>query len=102
MTVTIETQIIEMLSELKASQKEFASKLENKIDSLQKEVNNKVDGLQKDITDLKVAIAKLESVVSDVQELKSTQKNQSWALISLLGVAVVGTLIKEFIGAPKL
>jgi len=91
MTVTIETQIIEMLSELKASQKELASKLENKIDSLQKE-----------ITDLKIAIPKLESVVSDVQELKSTQKNQSWALISLLGVAVVGTLIKEFIGAPKL
>ena len=91
MSITSDTQIIDILNELKASQKELASKLENKF-----------DGLQKDITDLKVAMAKLESTVSDVQELKSTQKSQVWALISLLGVAVVGTVIREFITTPKL
>lgn len=80
MSTTIETPLVDVLNEIKTTQKE----------------------LLKEITDLKVAIAKLENIPQEIQDLKSTQKSQVWAIISLLGVAVVGTVIREFITTPKL
>lgn len=80
MSATIETPLVDVLNEIKTTQKE----------------------LLKEITDLKVAIAKLENIPQEIQDLKSAQKSQVWALISLLGVAVVGTVIREFITTPKL
>lgn len=87
MTVTIDTPLIDVLNEIKTNQKE----------------------LLKEITDLKVAVAKLESTPQEIKELKeeikelrTSGRNQVWAIISLLGVAVVGTVIREFITTPKL
>jgi uncharacterized protein YoxC len=58
-----------------------------------KEVNHKIDTLQKDVTEIKIAQAEIKSEVKDLKEqvrdMKGTQKNQIWALITLLGGSLI-------------
>ena len=71
------------------------------------QINQKLDNLQKDVTDLKVGQARLEGNVStlkeDVKDLKGSTKAQIWALIGILGTALIGTVIRYIIiPLPKL
>jgi len=91
MSLTIEVEL-----------KEFLTRLENKIDK----VEAKVDNIQKDIIELKVDLTEVKTrlvkVEKDVTDLKTTQKNQLWAVISILSVAVFSTVVRfVFDGLPK-
>lgn len=71
-------------------------------------INHKLDSLQKDIIDIKIGQAKLVEKVDslekdinglkeDIKELKGSQKAQIWALIGILGTALLGTVIRYII-----
>jgi len=98
MTISIDVALIDVLNELKSAVK-----------SLEVSVKSLDDKFSREITDLKVSVAKLESLPQeikelkeDVKELRTSGRNQIWAIISLLGVAVIGTVIREFIVTSKL
>jgi Skp family chaperone for outer membrane proteins len=81
------------------------TRIESKIDTLQKDVNQKIDTLQKDVTEIKIAQAEIKSEVKDlkeqVREMKGTQKNQIWALITLLGGSLITVSLRAlFINNP--
>ena len=67
------------------------------------EINQKLGTLQKDVTDLKIGQARLEEKVDSidkrVEKVETSQKNQIWALIGILGTALVGTIIRFVITA---
>ena len=58
-------------------------------------MEGKIDSLQKDVTDLKVGQAvltgKVEGIDNRLNSLKGNQKYQVWALIVLLAGAIVKT-----------
>lgn len=84
MSITIESDL-----------KEILGKIENKLENLQKDVSDikikvelgtvktKVEGLEKEVDEVK----------SEIKELKGTQKNQMWSLITLFGIVVIATLV---------
>ncbi|MGK7874569.1 MAG: hypothetical protein AB4426_15045 [Xenococcaceae cyanobacterium] len=88
MSVTIEQDL-----------KEYLARFETKLDDLAKDVNGlkievatvktKVEGVEKEITGLK----------DDIKDIKSSQKNQIWALIGILGTALVGTVLRFILTA---
>ena len=86
---TVTYSLESILKEIKDSIKD----VNQKIDTLQKEVNQKIDTLQKDVTEIKIAQAEIKSEVKDLKEqvrdMKGTQKNQIWALITLLGGSLI-------------
>ncbi len=65
-----------------------------------KETNQKLDTLQKDVTDIKAGQVKLETelaaVKEDIKEIKGTQKNQIWILITLLGGSLIAVALRSF------
>jgi hypothetical protein len=58
-------------------------------------IEGKIDSLQKDVTDLKVGQAvltgKVEGIENRLNSLEGNQKYQVWALIVLLASAIVKT-----------
>ncbi|QGZ89696.1 DUF4164 domain-containing protein [Microcystis aeruginosa] len=86
---TVTYSLESVLKEIKDSIKE----VNQKIDTLQKDVNQKIDTLQKDVTEIKIAQAEIKSEVKDLKEqvrdMKGAQKNQIWALITLLGGSLI-------------
>ncbi|MDB9390913.1 hemolysin XhlA family protein [Microcystis aeruginosa] len=58
-------------------------------------IEGKIDSLQKDVTDLKVGqgvlTGKVEGIDNRLNSLKGNQKYQVWALIVLLAGAIVKT-----------
>ncbi len=82
MSIQIESDIKEILERI---EKRF-DKVDEKFEELGKVTNNIDKRLIKVET-------KLDSAVEDIKELKSTQKSQIWALISILFAAVTGFLI---------
>ncbi|UZO79009.1 hemolysin XhlA family protein [Microcystis aeruginosa str. Chao 1910] len=73
--------------------KDSIKDVNQKIDTLQKDVDQKIDTLQGDVTEIKIAQAEIKSEVKDLKEqvrdMKGTQKNQIWALITLLGGSLI-------------
>ncbi len=78
------------------------------------QINQKLDTVQKEVTDFrtetKVALESIKgdinvlngevnNIKEDVKEIKGSQKAQIWTLISILGTAVVGTVIRFVITA---
>ena len=86
---TVTYSLESVLKEIKDSIKE----VNQKIDTLQQDVNQKIDTLQRDVTEIKIAQAGIKSEVKDLKEqvrdMKGTQKNQIWALITLLGGSLI-------------
>lgn len=79
--------------------KELFAKFESRFDKLE----NKLDVVHNDLNEVKVKLAKLEKIEQDVTELKTTQKNQLWAIISLFGISVIATVIRfVFEGFPNI
>lgn len=62
-------------------------------------INQKLDML----SDLRVDLAEVKTEVKglkeDIKDIKGAQKAQIWALIGILGTAVVGTVIRFAIAA---
>ena len=71
--------------------------IESDLKEILGQINQKLDNLDDKVDDINVRLAKVEtkldSAVDDIKELKSTQKSQIWALISILFAAVTGFLV---------
>ena len=71
--------------------------IESDLKEILGQINQKLDNLDDKVDDINVRLAKVEtkldSAVDDIKELKSTQKSQIWALISILFAAVTGILV---------
>jgi chaperonin cofactor prefoldin len=76
------------------------TRIEGKIDSLQKDVNQKFDKIEERLNKLEVGQAKLtekvEGIDNRLKSVEGTQKNQVWTLIILLGSAIATAGWKAF------
>jgi archaellum component FlaC len=65
-------------------------------------IEGKIDSLQKDVSDLKVGFAtlteKVEGMDNRLKSVEGTQKNQVWTLIILLGGAIATAGWRSFFG----
>ncbi|EAZ90599.1 hypothetical protein [Crocosphaera chwakensis] len=72
---------------------DILQRIEDKLDSNHKDVNQKLDKMSERLTNLEVGQAKLtekvEGMDNRLKVVEGTQKNQVWALIVLLGGAIV-------------
>ena len=75
----------------------MAIQIESDLKEILGQINQKLDNLDDKVDDINVRLAKVEtkldSAVDDIKELKSTQKSQIWAFISILFAAVTGFLV---------
>jgi chromosome segregation ATPase len=76
------------------------TRIEGKIDSLQKDVSQKFDKIEERLNKLEVGQAKLtekvEGIDNRLKSVEGTQKNQVWTLIILLGSAIATAGWKVF------
>jgi archaellum component FlaC len=90
MSMTVETDLKEILGEIK---QEFAH------------LNRRLDKIDEDLTKLKISQAEIKGdlntlkteqtfIREDVKELRSTYRNQIWALIITIMGAIIATVIK--------
>ncbi|TRT93310.1 MAG: DUF4164 domain-containing protein [Microcystis sp. M_OC_Ca_00000000_C217Col] len=77
------------------------TRIEGKIDNLQKDVNQKFDKIDERLNKLEVGQAKLtekvEGIDNRLKSVEGTQKNQVWTLIPhhpLILIGMVGSIIK--------
>jgi peptidoglycan hydrolase CwlO-like protein len=79
------------------------TRIEGKIDSLQKDVNQKFDKIDERLNKLEVGQAKLtekvEGIDNRLKSVEGTQKNQVWTLIILLASAIATAGWKVFFSA---
>lgn len=80
--IQIETDLKEILRELKEGQKAILNKVE--------ETNNKVEDIDKRLVRVET---KLEGTLEDIKEIKGSQKAQIWTLIGILVTAVGGFIV---------
>jgi hypothetical protein len=80
--IQIETDLKEILQELKQGQKEILVKVED--------TNKKVEDLDKRLIKLET---KLDGTVEDIKEIKGLQKSQIWTLIGVLITAIAGFIV---------
>ncbi|WP_036487107.1 hemolysin XhlA family protein [Myxosarcina sp. GI1] len=80
--IQIETDLKEILRELKEGQKAILNKVE--------ETNNKVEDIDKRLVRVET---KLDGTVEDIKEIKGSQKAQIWTLIGVLITAVGGFVV---------
>ena len=84
--------------------------IETDLGKILERMEQKLDALQKDVTEIKIGQARLEErmtavegevkdIKGEIKDLKASQRNQIWALIGILGTAVVGTVIRFVITA---
>lgn len=70
------------------------------LESVLARIEGKIDDLQKDVTEIKAGQVKLETemvaVKEDIKDLKGTQKNQIWTLITLLGGSLIAVEFRAF------
>ncbi len=61
-------------------------------------IERKLDNLQKDVTDIKISVARLdertENIDKRLDKVETSQKNQIWALIGILGTGVIAAVIR--------
>ncbi len=80
--IQIETDLKEILQELKEGQKAILKKVE--------ETNNKVEDIDKRLVRVET---KLDGTLEDIKEIKGSQKAQIWTLIGVLITAVGGFIV---------
>jgi hypothetical protein len=80
--IQIETDLKEILRELKEGQKAILNKVE--------ETNNKVEDIDKRLVRVET---KLDGTLEDIKEIKGSQKAQIWTLIGVLITAVGGFVV---------
>lgn len=80
--IQIETDLKEILRELKEGQKAILNKVE--------ETNNKVEDIDKRLVRVET---KLDGTLEDIKEIKGSQKAQIWTLIGILITAVGGFIV---------
>jgi predicted nuclease with TOPRIM domain len=80
--IQIETDLKEILQELKEGQKAILKKVE--------ETNNKVEDIDKRLVRVET---KLDGTLEDIKEIKGSQKAQIWTLIGVLITAVGGFVV---------
>ncbi len=109
----IEVDLAELLNKLDSKLDTSLTKLDNKIDKYQNEIKEefkatnarleKIDG-KVDNIDKRLAIVETNqgNMKEQISKIENTQKNQIWALIGLLGTAVLSTLAKVLFFMPKL
>ena len=92
MSVTIESDL-----------KEILARFETKLDNQRAHIEQKLDNIQSSVTELKVDMAtvktKLDGLEKEVADIKGSQRAQIWTLIGVLSTAVVGTVIRFIITA---
>ena len=61
------------------------------------QINQKLETLQRDVTDINLRLTKVETkldgAMTDIKEIKGSQKAQIWTLIGILTTAVGGFLV---------
>ncbi len=76
------------------------TRIEGKIDNLQKDVNQKFDKIDERLNKLEVGQAKLtekvEGIDNRLKSVEGTQKNQVWTLIILLASAIAVAFLTTF------
>ncbi|MDJ0542989.1 MAG: DUF4164 family protein [Microcystis sp. M53601_WE4] len=76
------------------------TRIEGKIDNLQKDVNQKFDQIDERLNKLEVGQAKLtekvEGIDNRLKSVEGTQKNQVWTLIILLASAIAVAFLTTF------
>ncbi len=80
--IQIETDLKEILRELKEGQKAILNKVE--------ETNKRVEDIDKRLVRVET---KLDGTVEDIKEIKGSQKAQIWTLIGVLITAVGGFIV---------
>lgn len=80
--IQIETDLKEILRELKEGQKAILNKVE--------ETNKRVEDIDKRLVRVET---KLDGTVEDIKEIKGSQKAQIWTLIGVLITAVAGFVV---------
>jgi chromosome segregation ATPase len=82
MSVTIESDL-----------KEILARFEAKLDNQRSHLEQKLDNIQSSVTELKVDIAtvktKLDGLEKEVADMKGSQSSQIWTLIGVLSTAFV-------------
>jgi predicted nucleic acid-binding Zn-ribbon protein len=76
--IQIETDLKEILQELKEGQKAILAKVEN--------TNKRVEDIDK-------RLVRVETTLEDIKEIKGSQKAQIWTLIGVLITAVGGFVV---------
>jgi flagellar capping protein FliD len=76
------------------------TRIEGKIDNLQKDFNQKFDKIDERLNKLEVGQAKLtekvEGIDNRLKSVEGTQKNQVWTLIILLASAIAVAFLTTF------
>ena len=71
--------------------------IESDLKEILSKLDGKLDNLQKDVTDINLRLTKVEtkldSNIEDIKEIKGSQKAQIWTLIGILITAVGGFLV---------
>ena len=80
--IQIETDLKEILQELKEGQKAILTKVE--------ETNKSVEDIDKRLVRVET---KLDGTLEDIREIKGSQKAQIWTLIGILITAVGGFIV---------
>jgi len=83
----LEEKFEEKFTKLEEKFEERFTKLENNVDKLDTDFNQFKLEVTRDMTEVKTNLATFD-------ELKITQKNQLWAIISLFGAVVIATLVR--------
>ena len=102
---TIETDLGKILDQINQNLAEFRQETNQNLAEFRQETNQRFEQLNKDVTEIKVGQARLEERMTAVEEdikdfkgeikdLKTSQRNQIWDLIGILGTAVVSTAIR--------
>jgi DNA repair ATPase RecN len=111
MTVpTVETDLGKILERMEQNLAEFRKEANQNLAEFRKEANQKLDSLAKEATDLRIGQARLEErmtsvereaqgIKDNIKDIRDSQGKQIWALIGILGTAVVGTVIRFVITA---
>jgi septal ring factor EnvC (AmiA/AmiB activator) len=97
MTKVTETDLVQLKDLILGSEK----KIEQSIQVL----GQKIETLQKDVTDIKIELAdikgdlkaldaKVDSIDKRTEKVETSQKNQIWALIGILGTVVLATVVR--------
>jgi septation ring formation regulator EzrA len=105
-TPTIETDLGTILNQINQNLVEFRKETNQRFE----QVNQRFDNLNKDITEIKIEQARLEermtAVEGEIKELKSeikdfrtSQIQQIWALIGILGMVGLGAVVRFVITA---
>ena len=82
-----------------------APTIETDLGKILERIEQKLDGIREDVTEIKVGQARLEERMTavegevkdlkdEIKDLKTSQRNQIWALIGILGTVALGAVVR--------